>query len=97
MVPDELYCIGDLVRLSEELFFSYDLVEPIRKAHGRSAYYAIGMKRTMLGIVVSVYHHDQLADPDLWLPYNFIYRVWWTGGVGIRRERHEDLILVSKS
>jgi len=50
----------------------------------------------MVGIITRVFQHEQLIDPELWMPYNFIYKVWWTGGVGMRREQHEDLVLLSK-
>jgi hypothetical protein len=55
------------------------------------------MKPYMVGIITRVFQHEHLIDPELWMPYNFIYKVWWTGGIGIRREQHEDLVLLSKS
>jgi len=97
VLPENLYSVGDLVRLHESLFFSYEISTPIPKAGKGSAYYAIGMKPYMVGVITRVFQHEQLIDPELWMPYNFIYKVWWTGGVGMRREQHEDLVLLSKS
>ncbi len=97
MEPEELHGIGDLVKLHESLFYSYEVDEPFKKASPGSAYYAIGMKPYMVGIIVRVFRHADLVDPELWLPYNFIYKVWWSGGVGYRREQHEDLVRISKA
>ena len=95
MLSENLYRVGDLVQLHESLFYSYEISTPISKAAKGSAYYAIGMKPYMVGIIIHVFKHEHLIDPELWLPYNFVYKVWWTGGVGIRREQHEDLVLLS--
>ena len=97
MEPEELHGIGDLVKLHESLFYSYAIDEPFKKASPSSAYYAIGMKSYMVGIIVHVFNHEDLIDPDLWLPYNFVYKVWWAGSVGYRREQHDDLVLISKA
>lgn len=93
----ELYGIGDLVRLHESLFYTYEIEAPSKKASPGSAYYAIGMDSHMVGIITHVFNHADMADPELWLPYNFIYKVWWSGGVGYRREQHEDLVCISKA
>ena len=97
MLPEELHVVGDLVKLHESLFYAYGIDEPFKKASPGSAYYAIGMKSYMVGIIVHVFNHEALADADLWLPYNFVYKVWWSGGIGYRREQHEDLVLISKA
>tara|TARA_B100001250_G_scaffold337653_1_gene304503 strand:- start:3444 stop:3752 length:309 start_codon:yes stop_codon:yes gene_type:complete len=92
----DLYNIGDLVRLNESLFYSYEAEVPIVKAAKGSAYYAIGMKRHMIGIITYIYKYEHLVDPELWIPYNFIYKVWWSDGIGFRREQHCDLVCISK-
>jgi hypothetical protein len=97
VVPEELHAVGDLVKLHENLFYAYGIDEPFKKASPGSAYYAIGMKPYMVGIIVRVFQHADLIDPELWLPYNFIYKVWWSGGIGYRREQHEDLVRISKA
>ena len=39
----DYYSVGDLVKLSEDLFYRYDRDEAFRSAAAKSAYYAIGM------------------------------------------------------
>lgn len=93
----EYYSVGDLVSLSEDLFYRYDKEEPFRSAAAKSAYYAIGMKPWMVGIVIRVRSEEEyLIEPDVYMPHRFIYDVYWTGGIGYRREQHCDLFLISK-
>lgn len=93
----EFYTVGDLVKLSEDLFYSYDRDEPFRPAGAHSAYYAIGMKPWMVGIIVRISDTDQyMVEPDVHMPFHFIYEVYWTGGIGYRREQHSDLYVISK-
>ena len=95
VIPDELYCVGDLVKLHDDLFYNYNAPEPFQRAGRGSAYYAIGGSPQQIGVIVSVIHHEHLIDPDLWLPYNFIYKVFWSGGIGFTREQHVDLVVLS--
>ena len=93
----ELYTVGDLVKLSEDLFYRYDKDEAFQTAGAHSAYYAIGMKPWMIGIVVNVRNVEEyLIEPDVYMPHRFIYDVYWTGGIGFRREQHCDLFVISK-
>jgi hypothetical protein len=92
---DQLYSVGDLVRLHDELWYNTDPYTPFRKARNGSAYYAIGMRQWMIGIIVRRREQHELADPDLWMPYMFIYDIFWSGGIGMRREQHEDLYVIS--
>lgn len=93
----EFFSVGDLVKLSEDLFYRYDKDESFRSAGSHSAYYAIGMKPWMLGIVVRVRDTDAyLIEPDVSMTHRFIYDVYWTGGIGFRREQHCDLYTISK-
>ena len=93
----EYYSVGDLVSLSEDLFYRYDKEEPFRSAAAKSAYYAIGMKPWMVGIVIRVRSEEEYPiEPDVYMPHRFIYDVYWTGGIGYRREQHCDLFLISK-
>lgn len=93
----EYYSVGDLVRLSEDLFYKYTKEDPFQIAGHMSAYYAIGMKPWMVGIVVHVRDtEDFVIDPELYMPHRFIYDVYWTGGIGLRREQHCDIYVISK-
>lgn len=93
----EYYDIGDLVRLSEDLFYCYDKDGAFPVAGARSAYYAIGMKPWMVGIIIRVRAKEKyIIDPDVYMPHRFIYDVFWTGGIGWRREQHCDLYVISK-
>ena len=85
------------MKLSEELFYRYDKDEPFRNAGAKSAYYAIGMKPWMVGIVIRVRAIEEfLIEPDVYMSDRFIYEVYWTGGVGLRREQHCDIHVISK-
>lgn len=95
MVPEKLYCVGDLVKLHEDLFYNYNAPEPFQRAGHGSAYYTIGGSPNQIGIIVDVIHHEHLMDPDLWLSRNFIYKVFWSGGIGFTREQHVDLCVIS--
>ncbi len=93
----EYYGVGDLVKLSEDLFYRYDKDEPFSMAGSHSAYYAIGMKPWMVGIIVRVRTGEKyIIDPDVYMPHRFIYDVFWSGGIGYRREQHCDLYVISK-
>ena len=93
----DYFSVGDLVRLSEDLFYRYDKDEPFRSAAAKSAYYAIGMKPWMVGIVIRVRNVEEfLIEPDVYMSDRFIYDVFWTGGIGLRREQHCDLFVISK-
>ena len=93
----EYFSVGDLVRLSEDLFYKYTKEEPFQTAGANSAYYAIGMKSWMVGIVVRVRSNEEyLIEPDVYMPHRFIYDVYWTGNIGLRREQHCDLFVISK-
>jgi len=92
---DQLYSVGSLVRLHDELWYNPIPHTPFRKAQSGSAYYAVGMRQWMIGVIIRRREQQEYADPDLWLPYKFIYDVFWSGGVGIRREQHEDIYVIS--
>ena len=93
----DYFSVGDLVRLSEDLFYRYDLAADFRSASARSAYYAIGMKPWMVGVIIHVRDNEQyLIEPDVYMPHRFIYDVFWSGGIGLRREQHCDLFVISK-
>lgn len=93
----DYFSVGDLVKLSEELFYNYEMLEPFRTAGSQSAYYAIGMKPWMVGIVIRVRKEDEfIIEADVYMPHRFIYDVFWSGGVGYRREQHCDLYVISK-
>tara|TARA_B100000427_G_scaffold323963_1_gene328247 strand:+ start:728 stop:1021 length:294 start_codon:yes stop_codon:yes gene_type:complete len=96
-VAIDYYSVGDLVKLSEDLFYRYDRDEAFRSAAAKSAYYAIGMKPWMVGVVIGVRTMEEyVIDPDVYMPHRFIYDVFWTGGIGLRREQHCDLLVISK-
>lgn len=97
MIPEELYCVGDLVKLHEDLFYNYSYPDPFQQAAPGSAYYSIGGSPQQIGIIVGVIHHEHLLDPDLWMPYAFIYKVFWSGGIGYTREQHVDLCVISSA
>ena len=93
----DYHSAGDLVKLSEDLFYNYEPLEPFRSAGAHSAYYAIGMKPWMVGIIIRVRREEEyVIDADIYMPHRFIYDVYWTGGVGYRREQHCDLLVISK-
>jgi hypothetical protein len=97
VIPEELYCVGDLVKLHQDLFYNYSPPEPFQRAGQGSAYYTIGGSPDQIGIIVDVVHHEHLLDPDLCTPYAFIYKVFWSGGIGYTREQHVDLCVISYS
>lgn len=93
----QYYAVGDLVKLHEDLFYSYDASAPFRRAGVTSAYYAIGMKPWMVGIIVKVRKDEHyVIDPEIYMPNLFIYDVFWTGNVGLRSEQHCDIFVISK-
>ena len=93
----EYYTVGDLVRLSEELFYNYEAAQPFRKASLNSAYYTIGMKPWMIGLGTHVRSDEKyLIEPEVYMMHQFIYDVYWSGGIGYRREQHCDLYVISK-
>lgn len=91
------YTVGDLVRLQDDLFYNYDIGSTFRNAGKTSAYYAIGMKPWMVGVIIRVRADEEyVVEPDVYMPHRFIYDVYWTGGIGLRREQHSDLAVISK-
>jgi hypothetical protein len=93
----DYFSVGDLVKLSEDLFYRYDKDEAFSMAGAHSAYYAIGMKPWMVGIIVRVRTgEDYVVDSEMYMPHRFIYDVYWTGGIGLRREQHCDIFVISK-
>ena len=93
----DYHAVGDLVRLSEDLFYNYEPLEPFRSAGAHSAYYTIGMKPWMVGIIIRIRKKERyVIDADIYMPHRFIYDVYWTGGIGVRREQHCDLFVISK-
>jgi len=95
IAEDLLYSVGDLVRLHDELWYNAEPATPFRKARLGSAYYSIGMRQWMIGVIVRRREQQDIVDVDLWMPSLFIYDVFWSGGICLRREQHEDLCVIS--
>ena len=49
----------------------------------------------MIGVIVRRREQQDIVDVDLWMPSLFIYDVFWSGGICLRREQHEDLCVIS--